>query len=65
MFCLGIFSLLSVLDLIFSQVELSDALSFAIDKDLPLGQNKKKLFTQVLINIQIYQTKSFCHEKIF
>ena len=34
----------TVLDLIFFQVKLSDALSFAIDKDLPLSQNEKTLY---------------------
>jgi hypothetical protein len=42
-----IFGLLSVLDLIFSQVKLSDALSFAIDKDLPLSQNEKTLYRSI------------------
>ena len=48
MFCLGIFSLLSVLDLIFSQVELRDALSFVIDKELPLSQNEKTLYRSIV-----------------
>ena len=43
----GIFSLLSVLDLIFSQVKLSDSLSFAIDKELPLSQNEKTLYRSI------------------
>ena len=47
MFCLGIFSLLSVLDLIFSKVKLSDSLSFAIDKELPLSQNEKTLYRSI------------------
>jgi hypothetical protein len=42
-----IFGLLSVLDLIFSQVKLSDALSFAIDKELPLSQNEKTFYRSI------------------
>ena len=42
-----IFGLLSVLDLIFSQVKLSDALSYAIDKDLPLRQNENTLYRSI------------------